>query len=296
MEQTANNFFGVLNIDKPSGITSHDVVAQVRRLSGIKRVGHTGTLDPLATGVLLVALGKVTRLVRFTDNWRKTYEAEITLGEISDTDDVEGKITAVEVEKEPSREEVDTAVNEQRGELKQVPPKYAAIKVRGKKLYEYARAGEKVEAPARQVTVYDLKIIDYNYPQIKIAVECSAGTYIRSIARDMGEALGTGGYLSSLRRTAIGKFEISGGVALEDLNAENLHNNIQPAEKLLAKLPKIVVDNTNVVKLVQGRAVSLAGVKHSSGEVAMFGPDNFLIGIGRYESDSSTLSPTVVVA
>ncbi len=192
---------GILLIDKQTGKTSHDVVDVIRRRTGMKRVGHAGTLDPLATGLLVLCVGKATRLVEFMEGHDKEYEATIRLGRLTDTDDRDGAVleeTAVSI----SREELDAKLRALTGTLQQVPPRYAAIKKDGKKLYEYARAGKEVEVPPRTVRVFLFELLDWAPPLLRARIRCSKGTYIRALARDLG------GSLDELRRTASGPFRV----------------------------------------------------------------------------------------
>lgn len=210
---------GIFNIDKPPGLTSHDVVARVRRITKQRKAGHAGTLDPMATGVLPVVLGKATRLVEYLADADKAYRAEVVLGATSDTYDREGVITTKPDAIMPSREEVEAVLDRFRGAIEQLPPMHSAIKIDGKKLYELARAGIEVVRQPRYVTITRLDLEAYNPPTLQIFVECSKGTYIRSLAYDLGETLGTGAYLGSLVRTRHGPFGIESAVTLDGLEA-----------------------------------------------------------------------------
>ncbi len=196
--------FGFLNIDKPLGLTSHDVVARVRRNLNVKKVGHAGTLDPLATGVLVVCVGAATRLSEYVMNTTKRYEALVHLGVETETYDAEGAIVAEQAVNHVTQTDVEQALTTFLGPIDQLPPIYSAIKQGGRKLYEIARAGETAELQPRHVTIYALDILDWQPPFVRIAVTCSAGTYIRSLAHDLGAALGVGGSLDGLTRTASG--------------------------------------------------------------------------------------------
>jgi tRNA pseudouridine55 synthase len=208
-----------LLIDKPKGITSHDVVDEVRKITGERRVGHGGTLDPNATGLLVVGVGRESTkgLSEIAQHTKKTYEAEIFLGETRDTDDVEGKVLSHNIDVIPSDGNVQDVIQSFIGEQMQMPPSYSAIKLRGKKAYELARSGKEVILEPRRVTIYSIELIDYSYPLLKMTVEVSSGTYIRSLARDIGEKLGVGAYLKNLRRTKIGKFSVEQAKTLEEL-------------------------------------------------------------------------------
>lgn len=205
-------------LNKPKGITSHDVVYSVRRATGEKKVGHGGTLDPNATGLLIVGVGReATKLLGdITQNQKKTYLAEITLGEERDTDDPEGKVVSVS-SVVPEIDDIREAVNKLIGKQWQVPPQYSAIKRGGKKAYEFARVGKNVNLGKREIEVFEARIIDYKYPVLNIEFVVSSGTYIRSLARDIGRALGSVAYLSNLVRTRIGEYDLKDAIRIEDL-------------------------------------------------------------------------------
>jgi tRNA pseudouridine55 synthase len=209
----------MLLIDKPKGMTSHDVVGIVRKYTHEKRVGHAGTLDPNATGLLIVGVGReeTKKLGELTKNTDKTYEAEIFIGESRDTDDVEGKITSKNEQIIPSIKDVQNVLKKFTGVQEQIPPSFSAIKLKGKKAYDLARKQIPLALAARKVTIHSLKLIDYDYPILKVICEVSSGTYIRSIARDIGKELGTGGYLLNLKRTKIGKYDLKDAIKLESL-------------------------------------------------------------------------------
>jgi len=203
---------GIILIDKPANMTSFGVVARVRRVlskqAGKKvKVGHTGTLDPFATGLLILCAGKETKNAMAYTKLDKVYEATVRLGQISSTGDPEGELTDVS-DRQPSREEIDTALKKFTGEITQTPPMFSAIKINGQRAYKLARKGETVEIPSRQVMIYSLEIIDYAYPELKVRAHVSSGTYIRSLAEDIGTALGVGAYCSQLRRTAVADWRV----------------------------------------------------------------------------------------
>lgn len=249
---------GFLLIDKPAGITSHDVVDRVRRLTGELRVGHAGTLDPFATGLLIVGVGRdATREMEKLVGLDKTYEAEFVLGANSDTDDVTGTITQSPESTIPgiadSGDRIRAALEGFVGEIEQVPPAYSAIKIGGKKMYEAARAGKPMETAARRVTIYsidvssratlpsageprDLSTRPAKLASVEMTIRCSSGTYIRAIARDLGRELGTGGYVKTLRRTQIGPFSINDAVTLETLKTDNPQPHLIPISQLLGRL------------------------------------------------------------
>jgi len=208
---------GILVVDKPQGMTSHDVVDFLRRRFRLKKVGHAGTLDPMATGVLVMLIGACTKLsARFTAD-EKAYEGTITLGAVSDTGDACGAITPTGAPVTPTRERIEAAFRQFEGEIDQRPPMYAAVKVGGKKLYELARKGVTVTVEPRRITISSLAIRSIELPRVSFALTCSKGTYVRQLAVDIGESLGCGAYLSALRRTRSGPFAIDGAVSLEEL-------------------------------------------------------------------------------
>ncbi len=212
---------GFFIIDKPAGITSFDVIRRMRKILGLKKMGHLGTLDPFATGVLVVGINKATKLIHLLMGEDKTYTAEITLGAITDTYDIEGQKTFVS-DKKVSISEIKDALKHFKGVIKQTPPIFSALKINGKRSYELARKGIKPEIKGREIKIGKIQIISFYYPKIKLLIECSTGTYIRSIACDLGNYLGVGGYLSSLRREKVGDFDINNSVKLEDLKLNDI--------------------------------------------------------------------------
>lgn len=235
MSKTENaSLFGFLNIYKPKGLTSHDVVARLRKITKVRQIGHTGTLDPFATGVLPICIGKATRLIEYLDD-DKEYLATVQFGKNTTTYDLEGEITAT-FDKKVTEEDVKNALKDFEGEISQIPPIYSAIKVNGKKLYNYARQGQDIEIKPRKVTIskIELKEFDKTSQSAKITVACSKGTYIRSIAYDLGAKLGCGGYLTALERTKAGKFQVNTTIKLEDLTevSQIVENLINPLDML----------------------------------------------------------------
>ncbi|HEX5394779.1 MAG TPA: tRNA pseudouridine(55) synthase TruB [Candidatus Saccharimonadales bacterium] len=222
---------GLLLVDKPAGWTSHDVVARIRSniraQNGQKtKVGHTGTLDPFATGLLVLVIGGYTKKAAEFSKMDKTYEAEITLGAISTTGDIEGEITPKSGQK-PSKMALQAILSRFEGEISQTPHKYSAVKVGGQRAYKLARQGKDVKLEPREVTIYQLQITNYLYPKLFINARVSSGTYIRSLAEDIGEALGTGAYLSALRRTAVGKFKVASSLQIDDIQLDKIKSAIK---------------------------------------------------------------------
>ncbi|GIK58303.1 MAG: tRNA pseudouridine(55) synthase TruB [Chloroflexi bacterium] len=245
---------GILNMDKPTGITSHDVVNRVRRVAGLRRVGHAGTLDPLATGVLLLCLGRATRLVEYMMGQPKTYEVVIRLGQNTDTYDAEGEVVA-ERPCHITPYDLTTALAQFRGPIQQTPPLYSAIKKDGQPLYKLARQGKEVEIEARAVTIYQLEQLAFNLPLLTLRVVCSSGTYIRSLAHDLGEALGCGGHVAALRRTAVGHFTLDTAVPLGTLTPENLATHTLPLDTTVSHLPAVNFSEIEATRLWQGQFV-----------------------------------------
>ncbi len=245
------SLFGFLNIYKPVGMTSHDVVSVLRRVTKIKQIGHTGTLDPFAEGVLPICIGKATRLIEYLQD-DKEYLATVQFGVATNTFDLDGEKVFTS-DKKVSRDDIKEGLKSFEGEILQFPPIFSAIKVKGKKLYEYARKGEEVEIQPRKVVIenIELKNFDEELQQAQILLKCSKGTYIRSIANDLGKNLGCGGYLIKLIRTQAGKFRVENSVQLDGIDVES--NLINPLDIL--NLPKIAVDNDDLARIKNGMPI-----------------------------------------
>lgn len=247
---------GIVLIDKPAGCTSHDVVNRWRRIAGTKRVGHLGTLDPMATGLLVLVTGTATRLAQFFGNHEKVYEAEIRLGYVSDTYDVQGEVAATATGA-PRHERVIEALDAFRGKFWQTPPPVSAKKVKGVPAYKLARKQEPVELAPVEVEVKELILRGMENDTAKLSVRCSAGTYIRGIAHDLGQKLGCGAILTSLRRTASGEFRVSEAKTIAELEelaaAGRLHTAVIPSAQLLSAFPPAFVDELEEARIRQGR-------------------------------------------
>jgi tRNA pseudouridine55 synthase len=252
--------WGLLLLDKPAGPTSHDMVYAVRRGAGVKRVGHAGTLDPLATGLLVMCLGSATRLSEYLAGKDKRYRARLRLGQTTDTYDSQGQVVANYDGPLPDREAVEAALAAFRGRQQQVPPAFSAIKRDGQKSYELARRGEAVELPARPVEFFTLELCEWEPPELTLEAHCSAGTYIRSLAHDLGQVVGCGAHLSGLRRTASGALSVEAAVTLADLEAAftrgDWHQYLRPADQAVADWPAVSLTETAVADIRQGRAVA----------------------------------------
>lgn len=243
--------FGFLNVYKPVGMTSHDVVAVLRRVTKIKQIGHTGTLDPFAEGVLPVCIGKATRLIEYLQD-DKEYLATVQFGASTNTFDLDGEKTFTS-DKKVKKEEIIEALKSFEGEISQLPPIFSAIKVRGKKLYEYARKGEEVEIQPRKVFIENIELnsFDEESQQAQVLIKCSKGTYIRSIANDLGEKLGCGGYLVKLVRTQAGNFRVENSIQLDGIDVEN--NLLNPLDVM--DLPKITVNDEDLARIKNGMPI-----------------------------------------
>ncbi len=252
--------FGVVPVDKPEGPTSHDVVARARAALGTRRIGHTGTLDPFASGLLLLCVGKATRLAEFLTGLDKTYQAVAVLGVATDTEDREGKIVSTsEAWRALSRRQVSEALSAQRGASLQTPPRFSAKKIGGEPAHRRARRGEEVRLAPRTVVVHVLELLDFSPPQVRFEVTCSSGTYVRSLARDLGARLGVGAHLSSLRRTAIGHHVVEHAIppsALEDQDRVR-QAWIDPV-RALDHLPSIRLAPSEAADVRLGRTVRIA--------------------------------------
>ena len=251
---------GFLNIDKPTGMTSHDVVAQIRRALKAQKlnskVGHAGTLDPMATGILVICIGSATRLSDYVMHASKRYQARVKLGIRTDTYDAEGEILSTQDASHIQPEQVEQALQAFRGDIAQIPPMYSAIKQGGRKLYDLARQGQIVERAARHVTIESLQMRDWASPEFTLDIQCSAGTYIRSIAYDLGEALGVGAHLSGLRRESSGAFSLGTSLKLDAIQADGawLERLLSPREALVGK-PSIQLNDYEIAELRFGRMI-----------------------------------------
>ncbi|HEY4152747.1 MAG TPA: tRNA pseudouridine(55) synthase TruB [Pseudolysinimonas sp.] len=258
---------GILLVDKPGGITSHDVVSRARRALGTRKVGHAGTLDPMATGLLILGVDSSTRLLTYLVGLGKRYTATIRLGQSSTTDDADGELSEPTDATATTRAQIDTAIDALTGAISQVPSTYSAIRVDGRRAYDRARSGEKVALAARTVTVSRFEVLGETHildgagfgtylVDLDVVVECSSGTYIRALARDLGAALGVGGHLTALRRTAVGPFEVADAVAVDAIAPEAMRAPAAVAEQLF---PTVPLSDEQVAALTQGKKVMVDG-------------------------------------
>lgn len=253
--------FGLLNVDKPQGYTSHDIVEVIRKRTGVQKVGHAGTLDPMATGVLVICLGAATRLSEYIMGHSKVYQATLRLGQITNTYDAEGKLMA-ENDRPVTREQLENVLPQFKGKIQQVPPMYSAIKQDGEKLYEKARRGEVVDRTAREISIYKLTLDEFDYPHATLTVRCSAGTYIRSLAHDIGQAVGVGAHLAALRRISSGEnFMVENAVPLDtllaDIQAGDWQQHLMGVNLGLSQFPRIELNNFEEAAVRQGKFITL---------------------------------------
>lgn len=283
--------FGLIALNKPAGFTSHDCVAKMRRLLNTRKIGHGGTLDPAATGVLPIAVGKATRLLQFLPQ-DKAYRARIRLGVTTNTDDLEGAIIHTASQINLNREQVADSLQNFVGIIEQVPPMYSAIKRNGKKLYELARKGETVKVPSRTVKIEKLELLNYfpgDFPEIEVNINCSPGTYIRAIARDLGAKLGVGGTLANLIRTKSCGIGLDDSLTFEQLEAQLQNNQFKliPPELLLNHLKSTKLTRLEAIRWCQGQAINLSIEDESEGKIlfttsdylATYREDNRFLGI-----------------
>jgi tRNA pseudouridine55 synthase len=275
---------GILLLDKPSGITSNGALGRAKRILGIRKAGHTGTLDPMASGLLVLCFGEATKVSAFLLDADKTYRAELHLGVQTDSEDAEGAVIAECEVPELDVPALESVLERFRGNIEQVPPMHSALKHQGQRLYELARRGEHVERPPRAVTIHELTLNAIELPRLQLTVRCSKGTYIRSLARDIGSALGCGAHLCGLRRTASAPFEVADAVPLDRLDGldrEPARALLLPPDTAIAHLPKILLDDEQAARLRQGQ--KLAGLEAGhEGLVRVYAADGFA-GIGEMD-------------
>lgn len=294
---------GILNLDKPRGPTSHDLVERVRTLTGVRQVGHAGTLDPLATGVLLVCVGRATRLAEYLMSGRKVYRATLRLGVVTDTYDAEGAVVA-ELPVLVGRAEVEGALAHFRGPLEQRPPAYSAVKHAGTPLYKYARRGIEAPRPSRCVEVYDLRLVEWWPPECVLEVTCSPGTYVRALAHDLGQTLGCGAHLTALVRLASGDFRLEDALSLPALEQAVQEGRwralLWPPDRALARFPALHLNTEAARRLCTGQAVALPGAlpapEPDDGELLAraYGPDGAFLAVVAYDAACGLWRPSKV--
>jgi tRNA pseudouridine55 synthase len=283
---------GLVVVDKATGMTSHDVVAKVRRIAGTRKVGHAGTLDPMATGVLLLGVNRATRLLGHLMLTEKAYDATVRLGAATNTDDAEGELGEQRSTELLSEDDVRSAAGGFVGDIEQVPSAVSAIKIDGERAYKRVRAGEDVVIPARPVTIHELLVTDVRrdgpWLDVDVSVRCSSGTYIRAIARDLGEELGTGGHLTALRRTAVGPFALDDARTLDQLADDFVMLDISEVARRC--FPSVDLDADRARDVSVGRKLELELA--ASGPVAVFAPDGEFLAL--YEQRGATAAPIAV--
>lgn len=247
--------FGLLNINKPSDITSRRVVDRVQRLVRPHKVGHAGTLDPLATGVLVLCIGSATRLIEYVQRMQKRYRASYVLGCHSPTEDTEGEITELENPPIPTLAEVQAAAMDWTGTIQQRPPAYSALKVNGRRAYDLARQGQQPVLALREITIHQLDVVEYAYPHLELLVACSSGTYIRSLGRDLAVSVGTAAVMTALTRTAIGRFDLPAACELDALDENNLREHLLPAARAVEELPNLALTEQEAIEIRHGRRI-----------------------------------------
>jgi tRNA pseudouridine55 synthase len=297
---TSARLDGLLVLDKPAGMTSR---ATVNRAQGWfprgARIGHAGTLDPLATGVLVLCIGNATRLVEYVQRMDKAYDAGLRLGVCSDTDDADGTVTRVEVNRPPDRDIVAAHLQKFIGDIDQVPPLFSAAKVTGRRAYELARRGHDAALAPRRVRIDAIDLKRYSYPHLDIEVRCGKGTYIRALARDLGKQLGCGALIESLRRTRIGPFDVAGAVPLE-IDTNTARARLRPLAEAVCQLPTVRLDSPALGRLTQGQIVPFPDVgfaARQAGEidVAVFDERGRLAGVAIYDFARRHLRPDKVL-
>lgn len=298
---------GVLVLDKAAGPSSHDMVVELRRILATPKIGHIGTLDPFATGVLPLCVGKATRLARYLGEGDKVYEAELRFGFATDTGDWTGQPLSAAVAVHVDPELLAAELRKWHGTVTQVPPRFSAQKLKGVPMYRYARKGILVEPTPRQVTIHEMALLGLEQQRCRLRIRCSPGTYIRSIAADLGSALGCGAHLAALRRTAAGEFDLEQAVGVEwfgqDLDPARLRERIIPLEQLLKRLPQRVLTAEGMRRVQHGAALLASHFEETGGGIAwpspppirLFSPEGMLVAIGEADAESFLLRPVVVL-
>ncbi len=262
------NLFGVLNVNKASGPTSRDVVNRVQNLVRPEKVGHAGTLDPLASGVLVICVGQATRLIQYVQRMSKFYRATFLLGHRSETDDVEGAVHVDTDARRPTYAEIEQALPGFVGKILQRPPAHSAIKLGGKRAYNLARKGERLELAARPIVVHRFAVTRYEYPEVELDIECGSGTYVRSLGRDLAAALGTFAVMSALVRMAVGAFQVGEAISVEELSAGDIKQQLLSPLLAVADLPRVPLTEDEVDELRHGRSVAMRAAVTSAGRAA----------------------------
>ena len=289
---------GLLNLNKPSGMTSRDAVDCVQRVVGPLKAGHAGTLDPLASGVLVVCVGAATRLIEYVQRMTKHYAATFLLGRQSPTEDIEGGASELENPPVPTLPQITAAAAALTGTIRQRPPAFSAIKVGGRRAYELARRGKPVELEPRTVVVHRLEVESYAYPELKLRVECGSGTYVRSLGRDLAESLGTAAVMSALVRTAVGTFRLADAIDPLSLRRENWTDHLLPPLQAVETLPRVTLDAAELARVRSGQAIERTGFRVQGSGFRKEGTRDWGLGVRDSESgegetrQSSSLAPS----
>ncbi|MAG94039.1 MAG: tRNA pseudouridine(55) synthase TruB [Planctomycetaceae bacterium] len=291
-----DDLFGILNLAKPANVTSRAVVDVVQRLVRPAKAGHAGTLDPLARGVVVVCLGRATRLIPFVQQAEKVYRGRFRLGLRSNTDDVTGQITETPGVTPVSAEQLAAVLPAFVGEIQQVPPQFSAVHVDGKRAYKLARRGQHVEISARAVVVHRIELVDFGFPDFELEIDCGSGTYIRSIGRDIGERLRCGAVMTSLTRTRIGPYRLEDAVAPEELDQQSLAEHVRSAAEAVAGLPVHQCSEEELEEIVHGRKIvpDEAAAFAQGAEVALLDPSGGLAALALYRRQDNSLGPKQV--
>ncbi|MFN0199136.1 MAG: tRNA pseudouridine(55) synthase TruB [Planctomycetaceae bacterium] len=295
--------FGLLNVNKPEGVTSRDVVNNVQKLFKKVKVGHAGTLDPLASGVLLIGIGPATRLVSRLQEGMKEYQAQFRFGATSDTDDATGKVQPVADARPVTRAELESRLPEFIGEILQVPPQFSAVHVEGQRAYDLARSGKTMTLTPRTVVVSRIEILSFEYPDVELLIECGSGTYIRSIGRDLGERLGCGAIMTALVRTRSGPFKLEEAVEMSRISATSLVAHLIPPQRALGEMPRYACSLTEAQTLLKGQPIDVdeSNLRQTwreyptaTVEVALVSPADELYGIAEFDPTMCRLKPQMM--
>ncbi len=288
---------GLLNLNKPEGMTSRDAVNRVQRLIRPVKVGHAGTLDPFATGVLVLCLGKATRLIQYIQERPKTYLGTFELGTVSTTCDREGELTETGILGQLAAKDVNEILPQFLGNIEQVPPRFSAVHVNGKRAYQLARQDQDFELDARTVFIESLELTDWSFPRFSLKIVCGSGTYIRSLGRDLGESLGCGAYMTDLTRTAIGEFQIDQALSVEKLTNELIEEHLVPAGEAVRHLPRAITKTSQYNDILNGKhfvhllSPESTSPTEDSGPIAVYDESDQLVCLAESVADSDLLKP-----
>lgn len=302
------NCSGILNLDKPQGFTSRAIVDKVVQLVRPSKVGHVGTLDPLATGVLVVCVGHATRLADLIQEGRKRYRGRFVLGSSSDTDDITGEVTAGGDWSGVTEVRLQSLLAQFVGRIEQVPPQFSAVHVQGKRAYELARRGTSVDLSSRPVDIYSIRLVECTLPEFELEIECGSGTYIRSIGRDLGQQLGCGALMTALRRLAVGPFDAADATSPELLTTQSLPQYLKPPLCAVSHFPRQVLTDDELTAIRQGKRIAanlrfvasladntrLDPPQANDDRTALIGPDGHLIGIGQFDASTRQVQPRII--